>query len=126
MVPWGQRIVVRFIRIAMIRTLDGSDSTKLPLAIDYERLAELCRRWRIAQLSLFGSVLRPDFRPDSDVDVLLTFSPDARWTLLDITRLQDELALILGRTVDVVGEKSQKNPFRRREILRTRQVLYAA
>ena len=121
-----QQVVVRFIGIAMVRTLDGSDSRKLPLAIDYERLAELCRRWRVAQLSLFGSVLRPDFRPDSDVDVLLTFSPDARWTLLDITRLQDELALILGRTVDVVEEKSLKNPFRRREILRTRQVLYAA
>lgn len=110
----------------MTRTFDKSDSAKLRIAIDYERLAELCRRWRVAQLSLFGSVLRPDFGPDSDVDVLLTFSPDARWTLLDITRLQDELALILGRSVDVVEEKSLRNPFRRREILRTRQVLYAA
>jgi len=107
-------------------TFDNSDSTKLPIAIDYERLADLCRRWRVAQLSLFGSVLRPDFRPDSDVDVLLTFSPDAQWTLLDMTRLQDELALILGRNVDVVEENALKNPFRRREILRTRQVLYAA
>lgn len=70
--------MVRFIGIAMVRTLDDSDSRKLPLAIDYERLAELCRRWRVVQLSLFGSVLRPDFRPDSDVDVPLTFSPDAR------------------------------------------------
>jgi uncharacterized protein len=110
----------------MTRTFDDSDSTKLPITIDYGRLAELCRRWRVAELSLFGSVLRPDFRTDSDVDVLLTFSPDARWTLLDITRLQDELALILGRSVDVVEEKSLRNPFRRREILRTRQVLYAA
>lgn len=110
----------------MTRTFDNSDSTKLPIAIDYERLTDLCRRWRVAQLSLFGSVLRPDFRPDSDVDVLLTFSPEAPWTLLDMTRLQDELALILGRNVDVVEEKSLKNPFRRREILRTRQVLYAA
>jgi len=110
----------------MTRASDNSDSTKLPIAIDYGRLAEVCRRWGITQFSLFGSVLRPDFRPDSDVDVLLTFSPDARWTLLDITRLQDELALILGRSVDVVEEKSLKNPFRRREILRTRQVLYAA
>jgi hypothetical protein len=115
-----------FIGLAMAGTPDGTDSSKLPLAIDSRRVAELCRRWRITQLSLFGSVLRPDFRPDSDVDVLLTFSPDARWTLLDITRLQDELELILGRSVDVVEEKSLRNPFRRREILRTRQVLYAA
>ena len=106
--------------------MTASDSSKQLLAIDYGRVAELCQRWRITQLSLFGSILRPDFRPDSDVDVLLTFSPDARWTLLDITRLQDELALILGRSVDVVEEKSLKNPFRRWEILRTRQVLYAA
>jgi predicted nucleotidyltransferase len=106
--------------------LTTSDTSKRHLAIDYERVAELCQRWSITQLSLFGSILRPDFRPDSDVDVLLTFSPDARWTLLDITRLQDELSLILGRSVDVVEEKSLKNPFRRREILRTRQVLYAA
>jgi len=110
----------------MTGTFDSSHLSKLPLAIDYERLADLCRRWRVTQLSLFGSVLRPDFRPDSDIDVLLTFSPEARWTLLDITRLQDELQQVLGRSVDVVEEKSLKNPFRRREILRTRQLLYAA
>ena len=118
--------MVTFIGIAMARTLDDGDSSKVALAIDYGRVAELCQRWKVNQLSLFGSVLRPDFRPDSDVDVLLTFSPDAGWTLLDIPRLQDELELVFGRSVDVVEEKSLKNPFRRREILKTRQILYAA
>lgn len=67
--------------------MTASDSSKQLLAIDYGRVAELCERWRITQLSLFGS---------------------------------------LGRSVDLVEEKSLKNPFRRRELLRTRQVLYAA
>jgi predicted nucleotidyltransferase len=98
-------------------------------AIDQEQLAAFCRRWRITELSLFGSVLRDDFRPDSDVDVLVTFAPDAPWTLFDLVRVEDELAAMLGRKVDLVErpavEKS-RNYIRRRAILSLAQPVCVA
>ncbi len=57
--------------------------------IPRETLAEFCRRWNISELALFGSVLRPDFRPESDVDVLVSFAPEAHWTLLDCVRMRE-------------------------------------
>ncbi len=73
---------------------------------DRERLTDYCQRWRIAELAFFGSVLRDDFRPDSDVDVLVTFAPDARWGLLDFVTMQEELSAILGRHVDLVSRRA--------------------
>ena len=90
------------------------------------KLADFCRKWKITELSLFGSVLREDFRPDSDVDVLVTFAPEARWSLLDLPRMQDELSGILGRSADLVDIRGLRNPFRRREILATKEVIYAS
>jgi predicted nucleotidyltransferase len=89
-------------------------------------LAGFCRKWKIAELSIFGSVLREDFRPDSDIDVLVAFAPEARWSLLNLARMQDELSGILGRSVDLVDIKGLRNPFRRREILATKEVVYAS
>jgi predicted nucleotidyltransferase len=94
--------------------------------VSSDNLASFCRKWKITELSLFGSVLREDFRPDSDIDVLLTFAPEARWSLLDLPRMQEELSRILGRTADLVDIKGLRNPFRRREILATREVVYAS
>lgn len=94
--------------------------------IDRERLAEFCRRWKVAELALFGSVLRDDFRPGSDVDVLVTFAPGEQWSLFDLAAMQDELAAMFGRPVDLVEKKSIRNPFRRHAILTTKQVVYAA
>ena len=94
--------------------------------VDPAAIAALCARWEITELSPFGSVPRPDFRPDSDVDVLVAFAPSAKHTLLDLVRLRDELAAFLGRRVDLVEARALRNPFRRREILRTRKVVYAA
>ena len=71
------------------------------LGIDLDRLAELCDRWKIAEIALFGSALREDFRPDSDVDLLVTYRPDADWSLLDTVRLDRELAALFGRKVDL-------------------------
>lgn len=96
----------------------------IPLPLDAIEL--FCRKWQIRELSLFGSVLREDFTPDSDVDVLVTFDPEARWSLFDFVDLQDELAELLRWKVDVVSERGLRNPFRRREILGSRQVVYAA
>ena len=96
------------------------------ITIDPERLAGFCRKWRITELALFGSVLREDFRPDSDVDVLVSFEPGAPWTLWDLLAIRDELKAIFGREVDLVEEKALRNPFRRHAILSTKQVIYAA
>ena len=90
------------------------------------RLEELCRRWRITQLALFGSVLRDDFRPDSDVDVLVTFEEAAGWSGYDLVDLIEELKEVFGREVELVEKPAIRNPFRRRAILTTAQVLYAA
>ena len=92
-------------------------------------IADFCRRWDIAALDLFGSVLRADFSPDSDVDVLVTFAPESHWTLLDCVRMEQELAGIVGRPVDLVSRhavEQSANPIRRRQILESAEALYAA
>jgi hypothetical protein len=79
-------------------------SAKVP--VDRERLAEVCRRYHIRRLSLFGSVLRDDFRPDSDVDVLVEFEPRDRPGMVARHHLEGELSQVLGgRRVDLVNEK---------------------
>jgi uncharacterized protein len=98
----------------------------LPTSLDIERIKDFCRRWRISEFSLFGSVLREDFGPDSDVDVLISFAPEIPWTLFDWMDMIEELQSILGREVDLVEESGLRNPFRRQSILSTRQVIYAA
>jgi predicted nucleotidyltransferase len=96
------------------------------LGVPPESLDAFCRKWRIRELSLFGSALRHDFRTDSDVDLLVVFEADAPWDLWDITTMEDELEQLFGRKVDVVEKRALRNPFRRHEILTTRQVVYAA
>jgi len=91
-----------------------------------EKIEAFCRRWKVIEFSLFGSVLREDFGPGSDVDVLVTFAPDARHSLFDIVDMRDELKEVFGRNVDLVEESLLENPFRRREILRTKELIYAA
>ena len=94
--------------------------------ISDSRLAELCRKWKVTELSLFGSILRDDFGPDSDVDVLVVFQPDAPWSLWDLLDMREELKNLFGRPVDLVEKEALRNPFRRYEILRNHKVLYAA
>lgn len=94
-----------------------------------QKVEEFCRRWKIVELSVFGSVLREDFRPDSDVDLLVRFAPEARWSLFDRVRMERELGEILGREVDLVSRSAVErslNWIRRQEILSTAQPLYAA
>jgi len=97
--------------------------------IPKERIAEFCRRHRIRTLSLFGSVLRDDFGPDSDVDVLVEFEPDTRITLFELVRMEDELKRILGREVDLVDRvqiERSENYLRRKEILTSFETVYAS
>jgi uncharacterized protein len=101
----------------------------MEFAIDvpYERLAEFARKWRIVELSLFGSILNPaEFREDSDVDLLVAFDPNVRWSAFRLIDMKDELADIFGREVDLVDRDAVKNPFVRTSIFTTRQVVYAA
>ena len=77
------------------------------IPLDENRIAGFCQRWKIAEFAFFGSVLRDDFRPDSDVDVLVTFRPDSHWSLFDLVQMQEELEEVLGRKVDLIEQKRQ-------------------
>jgi predicted nucleotidyltransferase len=94
--------------------------------IPWDKLMEFCRRWRIVEMGFFGSILRDDFSEESDVDVLVSFESNSSWTLLDLAAMQDELGDLLGRKVDLVEREALRNPFRRKEILRTVEYVYAA
>jgi len=94
--------------------------------VPMQKIEAFCTKWRVTELSLFGSVLREDFRPDSDVDVLVTLAPDHGLSLLDWVDMIDELRGIFHRDVDLVSRKGLRNPFRREEILKTARVIYAA
>jgi len=99
------------------------------LDLPEKQIAGFCRRWRISEFALFGSVLRDDFDPESDLDVLVTFAADADWSLLDHVRMEQELSTLLGRRVDLLSRQSVErshNWIRRQEILDTARVVYAS
>jgi len=91
-----------------------------------EKITGFCQQWKIIEFALFGSVLREDFQPDSDVDVLVSFAESAQWDLFDWVTMIEELKEIFGREVDVVEKTTLRNPFRRHYILSTKEVIYAA
>ncbi len=97
--------------------------------IPRDEIADFCQRWQVTELALFGSAVRGDFRPDSDVDVLISFAPDARWGLFALVQMQDELETILARKVDLVPRRAveqSENYIRRKSILGNLEVVYAA
>lgn len=99
------------------------------IAIDLDAIAAFCRKWKVVELDLFGSVLRDDFRPDSDIDILVTFAPNAEWSLFDHTTMVDELADVVGRKVDLVSRKAierSQNWLRKRAILESAEPLYVS
>ena len=102
-------------------TLHGID-------LDSPAIRAFCRKWKIRELAVFGSILRDDFRPDSDVDFLVTFEEGAKWDLFDRADMEEELAAIVGRPVDFVDRstiESSRNRFRKREILSTAERVLA-
>jgi len=97
--------------------------------IPRDDIAKFCRHWKIQELALFGSALRDDFGPDSDVDILVTFAEDAEWGLFDHVQMQYELQASLRRNVDLISKRAvegSQNWLRRQEILNTAQVLFSA
>lgn len=96
--------------------------------LPFDRIRNFCLKWQVTELALFGSVLRDDFRPDSDTDVLIKFSVDADWSLFDHIKMQQELATIWQRKIDLTSKRAierSQNPIRRHEILSTARVIYS-
>ena len=101
----------------------------IQITVDMEALEAFSRKWYIAEFALLGSVLRADFRPESDIDVLVSFTPEAHWSLLDHVTMQDELAELFHRQVDFISKRGierSKNYLRRKAILDSAEVIYAA
>lgn len=99
------------------------------IPINETKIKEFCRKWKITEFSLFGSVVREDFRQESDVDVLVDFAPGAKWSLFDMGEMPEDLRELFGREVDLLSrrqiEKSE-NYIRRKEVLGTLENVYAA
>jgi uncharacterized protein len=101
---------------------------KTAIHLPQDQIADFCSHWQVAELFLFGSILRENFHPHSDIDVLIAFTPEADWGLLEHVQMQQELQSILGREVDLVSKRAierSSNWIRRQEILSTAQPIYA-
>ncbi|MCA1992226.1 MAG: nucleotidyltransferase family protein [Coleofasciculus sp. S288] len=99
------------------------------IEISEDQITDFCQRWNIIELALFGSVLRDDFRPDSDIDLLVNLAPDSHWTLSKMIRMQEELEALFGRKVDLVSKQTietSRNYLRRKAILSSAKVIYAS
>ncbi|MEX5218141.1 MAG: nucleotidyltransferase domain-containing protein [Nitrospira sp.] len=104
-------------------------SEKIQIDVPKDQIAAFCRKWKIAELALFGSVLRADFKPESDVDVLVTFSQDGEWDFEQLLEMKDSLQALLGRPVDLVEKRlieESPNYIRRRHILAHMEPIYVA
>ena len=100
---------------------------KTAISLPQNKITAFCTHWQVTELSLFGSILRDDFHPDSDIDLLIAFAPDADWGLFDHVQMQHDLQKILGRDVDLVSKRAIENSenwIRRQEILSTAEVIY--
>lgn len=99
------------------------------LHVSNESIARFCRKWKITEFALFGSILREDFAPDSDVDVLVTFSPNSDWGVEHLLDMKEELEALFGRAVDLVEKRlveESRNYIRRKHILSHMEAVYAA
>ena len=99
------------------------------IRIPADEIAKFCQRWKISELALFGSVLRDDFGPDSDLDILVTFAEEADWGLFDHVQMEQELEASFGRGVDLISKRAVEhsvNWVRRQEILDAARVLFPA
>lgn len=99
------------------------------IGVPFSMIHAFCQRWKVTELALFGSVLRGDFRSDSDIDVLISFSEDSSWSLFDLVSIQNELENIFGHPIDLVERSAisrSENYIRRKGILNNAQVIYAA
>jgi uncharacterized protein len=99
------------------------------ISISKDKIKDFSRRWKVTELALFGSLLREDFGPASDIDVLVTFAPDASWRVDHILEMKEELEKLLGRRVDLVEKRlieNSPNYIRRKHILNNLETVYVA
>jgi predicted nucleotidyltransferase len=108
----------------------GGELKMSSVAIDLptEKIADFCQRWQVMEFALFGSVLRDDFRPDSDIDIMVQFHPEAHPTFSSLDQMEAELKTMFHRDIDLItrqGIETSRNYLRRHEILSSAQVIYA-
>ena len=109
----------------MLTNLDTTTQRRFKVSSD--EMSVFCRKWGIVSMALFGSILRPDFKQDSDIDLLIAFSSEARQGFLTLAKIKHELESMIGRSVDVSVKESieeSNNWIRRQEILATAQMIY--
>jgi len=102
---------------------------KIKLEIPQKEISAFCKRWKITEFAIFGSALGDEFHKDSDIDVLVSFAPNAKTTLFDMARMQNELEEIFDREVDLIskrGVEQSRNYLRKKSILDSAQVIHAA
>lgn len=99
---------------------------KVRIQLPEKQITDFCKRWKVREFSLFGSVVGANFQPDSDIDILISFAPEAEWSLFDLITMQEELREIFGHEVDLVEREGLVNPFRRHAILKNREIVYEA
>jgi hypothetical protein len=109
---------------------EGGELKMSSVAIDLptEKIADFCQRWQVMEFALFGSVLRDDFRPDSDIDIMVQFHPEAHPTFSSLDQMEAELKTMFHRDIDLItrqGIETSRNYLRRHEILSSAQVIYA-
>jgi predicted nucleotidyltransferase len=100
--------------------------SRLRIAIPTSEIARFCARWGVQELAVFGSAIREDFGPDSDIDLLVELDPSRRLGMYEWVEMIDELRTIFGREVDLIEKGAIRNPFRRREMLKDFVVIHAA
>jgi predicted nucleotidyltransferase len=108
--------------------MDNTDMSVNAIELPMEKIAEFCDRWQVIEFSLFGSVLRGDFRPDSDIDVMVQFHSEAHPTFSTLDQMEAELKTIFRRDIDLItrhGIEASRNYLRRQAILSSAQVIYA-
>lgn len=117
-------LIVSPVNVWYTFTMDNHFEITTPIDIPVQAIAVICHQYHIRELALFGSILRDDFRPDSDVDILVEFEPEAQVGYLQFFQLQDELSNLFGREVDLFTPNSLK-PFARETARQSKAVIYA-
>lgn len=101
---------------------------KTTIPLPTEEITAFCHKWELTEFALFGSVLREDFRPDSDIDVMVQFHPDAHPTFSTLDQMETELKQLFQRDIDLItrkGIETSRNYLRRQEILSSARIIYA-
>ncbi|MDR1924110.1 MAG: nucleotidyltransferase domain-containing protein [Planctomycetaceae bacterium] len=95
------------------------------VSLNYEEVVDICKKYYVNELSIFGSSLRDDFNKNSDIDILVSFNKKSNITLFDIMDLENEFSKLLNREVDIIEKEALKNPIRKNKILSTKEIIYA-